>query len=260
VFLYCSFIFPSQGSASTIGEDFKSAVNENSKGLIVSIDKNNPSSIELGSTANNSYLLGVISEEANNGIVYSKADSNVVVSISGDVEVYVSDVNGEIKSGDFVSTSWLEGVGMKILDDKNQKILGVALEDYNPENAVSYGEILTPNGSKSVGVSTIRIRLLDKEAISNAIYESKDGLERYIENMVGNEVSLFRIISGLTIFFACLLVAALFVYSSIRGSFVSIGRNPMASNSIYSNLIHVTTGSVTIILIGALLTYIILVV
>lgn len=260
VFLLLLPVFSSTVLASTVGEEFKSVIRDDSKGLIVSIDKDNPNSIKLASTENNSYLLGVISNESDNGIVFSKEESDVVVSISGDIEVYVSDANGEIKSGDFVSTSWLEGVGMKIQDDKNQKILGVALEDYKYDDSVSYGEILTPFGPKSVRVSTISIRLLEKEAISNSILGSKDGLEKYVENIAGNEVSLLRIILGVVIFFVSSLVAALFVYSSIKGSFVSIGRNPMASNSIYRNLINVTAGSVTIILIGALLTYVILVV
>ena len=61
------------------------------------------------------------------------------------------------------------------------------------------------------------------------------------------------------VFFISLAVAAMFVVSSIKGSFVSIGRNPMASASIHKGMVRVAILAVTIIVTGAVVSYTVLV-
>ena len=73
-------------------------------------------------------------------------------------------------------------------------------------------------------------------------------------------MSFAKVMIGSLVFLSSLLVAGFFVTSSIRGSFVSIGRNPMASAVIYRNLAQVTAAAVVIILIGSALAYVILVI
>jgi len=175
------------------------------------------------------------------------------------VEVYVSDSNGEIKKGDFIGASWLEGVGMKSIASSRQKLLGVALENLDISKPSDYGSIKTPSGDKNIKVTSIRVRLIDKQNQS-ANLATDSGIQGILSKVVGKAISPIKVLMGVIIFLASLFVAGLFISSSIRGSFISIGRNPMASASIYKSLLHISGLSILVILIGTALSYVVMVV
>ncbi len=43
----------------------------------------------------------------------------------------------KIKAGDFVGASWLEGIGMKAINQDQQKLAGVALESFDESESDS---------------------------------------------------------------------------------------------------------------------------
>jgi len=245
--------------SSTIGEEFLST-DTFRVGSIVSLQKDNPREIVLTSLSNNEYTLGVVNNSGDNLITYSRDDSEVTVSLSGEVQVFVTDANGEIKKGDFIGASWLEGVGMKADTSDRQRLLGVALEDFDSENsAKDYGLIQTPDGDKQVKVDTILIRFFDKETSGVTTATDVSNLEGFIRSIAGREVSLAKAVTVSLIFLTSIVVSGMFVSSSIRGSFVSLGRNPRAGTAIYKSLLHVSTVSIVVILIGTTLSYVVLV-
>jgi len=255
-----SFLFLSSVKviASNLGEEFTTN-NSFSTGVVVSLDQDNPESIEFSSLSNSEYLLGVVTEKGSNTVTYAKDESQVTVSLTGEVIVYVNDANGPIQAGDFIGASWLEGVGMKAITQDRQKLVGVALEDFNEEEADQYGEIDTSEGKKDVSIDAIRVRLFDKEG-SNNLSDADRGVESILENIAGKSVSSTRLLVVSLIFVFAVVLSGFFIASSIKGSFVSIGRNPLASDSIYRSLSHVTLVSIAIILIGTFLSYIVLVI
>lgn len=262
-FLLSGLVLSSMSSlthASIVGEEFNSD-QYLEKGSIVSLSQDNPKSVELSTITNSEYLVGVVNQVDSNVVTYTKDSSEVKVSVSlaGETEVFVSDANGPIVKGDFVGASWLEGVGMKAVTSDKQKLLGVALDDFNLDSANTYGPIETANGKKEVKVGTINVRLFEKEG-NQELLLNRGGLEGFLTSLAGREVSFAKIMAGSVIFLMSVVVAGFFASSSIRGSFISIGRNPMASASIYRSLLHVTMVSVTVIVIGTTLSYVVLVV
>jgi len=243
--------------ASNLAEEFPT-IGTFSPGVIVSLDPNNPKDIELSSFTNSEYLLGVVTEKGSNTVTYAKNNSQVTVSLTGEVTVYVNDANGPIKAGDFIGASWLEGVGMKAVEQDRQKLAGVALEDFDESGSIDYGSIETPDGDRDVKIDTIQIRLFDKEGVSNAPLASS-GVESFLDNIAGRSVSSLRLLIVSIVFVFSVVVAGFFVASSVKGSFTSIGRNPLASDSIYKSLTHVTFVAIVTILVGTLLSYVILV-
>jgi uncharacterized membrane protein len=138
-------------------------------------------------------------------------------------------------------------------------LLGIALDDFDLSSANEYGEIDTPDGKQEVKIGTINVRLFEKEG-SEELLLNKGGLEGFLTSLAGREVSFAKIMAGSIIFLMSVVVAGFFASSSIKGSFISIGRNPMASASIYRSLLHVTMVSVIVIVIGTALSYVVLVV
>jgi hypothetical protein len=244
--------------ASNLGEEFPTN-RQFSPGVIVSIDKEDPEDIVLSTLSNGEYLLGVVTQKGSNTVTYAKNQSQVTVSLTGEVIVYVSDANGLIKAGDFVGASWLEGVGMKALKQDQQKLVGVALEDFDESASSDYGTIDTSDGDKDIRIDAIRIRLFDKEG-ATSVDLSSTGIEGVLENIAGKSLSPIRLLVVSTIFILTIAIAGFFVSSSIKGSFASIGRNPLASDSIYKSLRHVTFISIITILVGTVTAYVILVV
>jgi hypothetical protein len=245
--------------AASIGEEFSNS-GSFIAGTIVSLKKDNPKEIELSNINNSNYMLGVVVDGSENSVTFSKGFSEATVALSGDVQVLVSDANGEIFKGDFISASWLEGVGMRSNPDINQKLLGVALEDFDLDNSTSYGEIETPFGNKSIKVGAISIRIFEKEGPLTNINNENSGVQGLLEKVTGKQVSIAKVLAGSMLFMSSLLIAGLFITTSIRGSFVSIGRNPLSSISIYKSLLHVSGLSVLVVLIGAALSYVVLVI
>lgn len=245
--------------ASTVGEEF-AVFNAFQEGFIVSINPNSVDGVELASLSTGQYSLGITNESADNVITYTKENGTISVALSGEVLVYVTDANGEVKKGDFIGVSWLEGVGMRALDNQEQKLLGVALEDFNSATAQPYGEIETSDGNKDVSVGTVKVRLFDKEGSVDATLSNLSGLESFANSLAGKSVDPLRVLAGSLIFIMGTALAGFFAYSSIKGSFISVGRNPMASASIYRNLIQVSMISVAALVIGATLAYVVLVV
>lgn len=246
------------GAVGLVGEEFI-AGDKLVIGSIVSIDKDNPESIELSHIDNSEYLLGVVVDGAENSVTFSKENSQTTVALSGEVDVFVNDANGEVKAGDFVGASWLEGVGMKSLDANKQKLLGIAVEDYDSKSAKIYGEIDTTEGSKTVSIDAVKIRLFDKEGFAETV-DSRGGLEELLSNVAGKQISYAKVLASSILFIVTLLVSGMFIVSSIRGSFISIGRNPMASATIYKSLLHVSGLSVLVLIVGTALTYVVLVI
>jgi len=246
--------------AATLGEEFIATGNFE-KGSIVSLNQANPKDIELSTLSNNKYTLGVVNNSGDNLITYSRANSDVTVSLSGEVQVFVTDANGTINKGDFIGASWLEGVGMKADSRDKQHLLGVALENFNSDNsAKDYGSIQTPDGSKHVKVDTILIRIFDKDTTGTVATKNTDSLEGLIRSIAGREVSFAKAVTVSLIFLTSIVASGMFVTSSIKGSFVSLGRNPRASRSIYKGLLHVTTIAIIVIMIGTTLSYVVLVI
>ena len=97
-------------------------------GAIVSLQKDSTDYVSTASTKNASNILGVVVGEGNSLLTLSDGRANQIqVATSGVVQVLVSDINGGIKSGDAITASPIEGVGMKATT--NSKVVGIAQED-----------------------------------------------------------------------------------------------------------------------------------
>ncbi len=256
--LICFFFIPHLASASLLSEEFK-GVNDFQRGLAVSIQKDSPTQIEPLDISNSEYLVGVVVDSGESVVTFSKQESTVNVALSGEVDVYVNNANGDIAEGDFVGASWLQGVGMKALTDDKQKLLGIALENFDSSKGSSYGEVDTASGKKEISIGTIKIRLFDKEGQLESLTDSK-GVEGLLQDLAGKDISTIKVLAGSLVFIISLLISAMFIVASIKGSFTSIGRNPLASSSIYRSLLHVSGISVAIILMGTALAYVVLVI
>lgn len=95
-----------------------------SVGTLVSLTDKDQNQIAPATTENVENLLGAVIDPKGALINSTSTNDNVQVATTGLANVFVSDINGEIKVGDKITASPLAGVGMKAT--YSTKIVGVA--------------------------------------------------------------------------------------------------------------------------------------
>lgn len=169
-------------------------------------------------------MLGVLTENPSVfiGVASPSAGTKAVIS-SGQAEVLVSSQNGDIKAGDFITSSRTKGVAQKAT--KSGFILGSAMEDYSNSDTSQTGKILV--------TLSIRPAVLKAGAGLNLLQVIKDGVQGAFESPL----------SALRYTVAALIVSVVFIYGFIhfgkvaKSGVESIGRNPLATKSIQAGVI-----------------------
>ena len=245
---------PAIASASTISESYPGG--DFTVGTIVSLKEDNPQEIELANVNNSQYIFGVVTEADEAILAFTTSGNRANVATFGEVLTYVSDINGDIKEGDFIVASQINGVGMRA-GDRSGNVLGVASADFDENSTLAMVYDLV-DLDKEVTIGPIPVRLLARDVSASDGSDDVTALEELGEKLVGKPVTLIQIIVAVALFMMTLGISGVILYSAIRGSFKSIGRNPLASKSIFSSLFQIVVVSITVMLIGLFAGYLIL--
>ena len=242
----------------SIGEEYAQQ-NVFVDGVLVSIKSDDTESIEASNLNNDKYVIGVTQDIESNLVTITKDYNSKPVAISGEVSVLASDINGSIKKGDLLTASYIDGVVMKVQEGSGARIIGIALEDFNSSGSRTYTDLDIPTGTVAkTNVNYVEIRLSGGEVFATQVAAGASGVSSgFVDKLAGKDVPIYRLATGLFVFIASVVVAGLFIFSSIKGSFISFGRNPLASNSIYLGLIQISTISVAFLSVGAALAYLV---
>lgn len=160
---------------------------------------------------------------------------------SGVALTNISLKNGEIKKGDFITTSSDKGIGMKAI--KSGYVLGTAMEDYKSANKDEKKLIKVAlnihyyNAGASVKTSITDIFKL----AALASYEQPKLALKYLAS---------TLVVLVTIIFSFISVGKI-----ARLGIIALGRNPMASKKIYKGIFVNALSSLAIILSGLIAAY-----
>lgn len=209
-------------------------------GSIVSLDKNSSDHVSAATPDTASNMLGVVIDAGNSLLSLSNGqDNQIQVATSGVVQVLASDINGGISEGDSITASPISGVGMKATS--NTKIVGIAQDDLNGTNSSSQSYKTKDGKSHSVKIGEIPMlvsvsyyyRQPDKTVIPSAVQSIANAL-------AGKPVDPLPIIVSVGIFVITLVVVVSIIYSMIRSSIISVGRNPLSQAAVYRDLIQMS--------------------
>lgn len=232
-------LIPTAAAAvTTISQGFSTTDNVRI-GSIVSLKSNSSDQVEASNGSNVDNTLGVVIDNGNTLLTLTSSQSNQVqVATSGIVEALVSNINGNINQNDEITASPINGVGMKATE--NTRVVGVAQVALNKTNgsAQTYKD---NKGTHTILLGEIPIlvnvsyyfRQPDKSIIPAAI-------QNVANSLAGKAVSPLPIIVSSAIFLITLIVVVSIIYSMIRSSIISVGRNPMAQSAIYRDIIQMS--------------------
>ena len=88
--------------------------------------------------------------------------------------------------------------------------------------------------------------------------KAPDSLISLSETIAGKPVSALRIYAGLIIIIIAGAISGSLLYSSVKTSIISIGRNPLSKNSVLTGLAQVVVISVIIFISGLIAVYLLL--
>jgi hypothetical protein len=230
------------------------------RGIIVNQKKDDPKKVERLNSENIEHMLGVTVNANDSPITLSADGQKAYVATVGKYDVLVTTQNGTIKTGDYISISAIEGLGMKA-DEKEPLALGKALADFDGKgNVLSTGTVKDATG-KDATVSIGRI-LVDINIGKNPLAKNDAAVPAFLkkasEAIAGKQVSAGRVYTSIVIFMITSMIAGAVLYAGIRSSIIAVGRNPLGRKGIMKSLIQVIITSFIIFIIGIIGVYLLL--
>lgn len=247
---------PPLASALTSISQGYSTAEKISLGSIVSVKDNTADQVVAANTTNVDNLLGVAVSDGSSLLSVSNGDSGQVqVATSGTIPVLVSDINGPIKRGDSITASPISGVGMRA--NGNVRVIGIAQGDMSAGTKTSYKEKNGQEKSANLGQVPVLINVAyffkepEKTIIPSAVQNIANAL-------AGREVKTLPILISAGIFIITLIVVASIIFSMVKSSIISVGRNPMSQSAIYRGLIQLSVLVLGILSVALISIYLVL--
>lgn len=219
-------------------------------GMAVSIDitnSTNTPTVVRATNSQDSQPIGVTVNVAENLVTTGAVGQTVYVQSEGEVEAFVSDLNGVPKKGDLLAVSPLRGI-LVVAAGTDSIVVGSALEDFVSEGSVAQ-TVSKDGGSVAVQIDKIRISLDQKSASSN-LNSIDSSLERLGRSVVGKDVGEIRVLIALVIFLIVLIAEGGIIYGAVSSAITSLGRNPMAKQIIVREMIRVIMIAIVVLMVG----------
>lgn len=209
-------------------------------------------------------MLGVVIPADNAKIVLTSETAKqkqVLVSNSGPMSVLVSNQNGPVKAGDYLSVSAVAGVAMKA-DDTQKFVIGRATSDFNGSAGIIGNLKLKDTLGKESNVSIGRVKV-DLKISSNPLYQKTASFvpafaAKIAEGVADKPVSVARIYLGMAILAVTACITSIVMYSGIRSGMIAVGRNPLSKKSIMKSLFQTVIAGLTIFIAGVFAVYLLL--
>lgn len=232
-------------------------------GTIVVLTGKDSNRVKTATQADVQNMFGVVVDR--NQLPFSVTDGNkqneTFVAVSGTYQVLVTNQEGNITSGDYLTLSSVNGIAMRA-GEAEVTVFGRANSSFD-DSSVSLGTTSlkdSAGNSKTVKIGSIPVTIDIK---NNPNHKSTDVnapefLKRVGEAIAEKEVSPIRIYLSMGIAIVSLIAALVVIYAGIRNGVISIGRNPMSRKSIFRALIEVILTSLLILIIGLFAVYLLL--
>jgi hypothetical protein len=248
------------GSAAALGalaQSFTTADNSLVAGTIVSLTSKTANVVQKATPGRAPLLLGVTADQPLVALGGGQQQAQVVVS--GLTPALVSNINGDIKIGDKVAVSPLEGIGMKAV--ASAETVGTA--ESNLSGSQTTIRTVTDNSGKKVQVKVGLVSVQVDVSYSAAAGSELDSfvpafLVSVGSSIAGKDISPLRVLIGFCSLLFGFVVAGVMLQAGVRAGIISLGRNPLASGILRRSLLDVLVTSLGLLAISAIVFYLIL--
>jgi hypothetical protein len=232
-------------------------------GTIVQLTGGTTSKVSAASNKNLNQMYGVTVDPHQLSLTISSDNlaNESYVATSGTYDVLVSTEGGPIKTGDFVTLSAINGVAMKSSTDQSI-VFGRAVEAFTGKNGLGNVTLKDTSGQTTqtvtLGLISVTINIQRNPEKKSTKTNVPKPLQRIGQAIAEKPVSPLRIYLSVAITVLCIVIAITVLYSGIRNSIISIGRNPLSKKSIFRGLLEIILTSFLILIIGLFTVYLLL--
>lgn len=243
-------------SAAAIAQGFQTSETDVRPGALLSLKEGSPDNVEYANQERIDELVGVAGE--NPLISLTDGGQTVQVVTSGVTAALVSNINGEVKTGDKITASPIEGVGMKATS--SNIVLGAAQADLTSVKTTEHTVTDTDGTQHTVliGLIPVQVNVTFYAAPADKNMFLPAFLQDFANGVVGKEVSPVRVMIAAIIMVLAFLSIAVLLYASVKSSIISIGRNPLSEVSVRKSLLQIGAIVVAILLLALITIYLIL--
>ncbi|MGM0482271.1 MAG: hypothetical protein ACQEP6_00185 [Patescibacteria group bacterium] len=236
-------------ASAQIGQGIESEEEDISPGTIISRDPRS-NYFHLSRGVSDPNIFGVVVEKpiAN---IRPDEESDISVLRTGEVEVRVILKENSIETGDYITTSEVEGLGMRASDD-HSNVLGVALENFTSEDAESSVEYQEEDVPMGLVLVDLQIGNRQREEGSVPPGEDNNGLTPLGSQVEHYLAMIARYLAAALVAISALYLSFRFFKSNVAGGLSALGRNPLARQSIQKMMLF-NMFLVIIISVGGLL-------
>lgn len=224
---------------------------------MVDLKTGTANAVEKAESSRAPQLLGVIASTPLIALGSSAKQAQVVVS--GLTPTLVSDINGDVKVGDKITASPIQGIGMKA--DTSTEVIGTA-ESNLDDSVIATKEIKDDTGAMSsvkIGIIAVQVNVsyfaMPQNKINNLI---PPFLVNIASAIAGKQISPMRVLIGFCSLLVGFIVAGVMLQSGVRASIISLGRNPLAGKILRRSLIDVLLTSLGLLAIASIAFFLIL--
>jgi hypothetical protein len=232
-------------------------------GSLVSLDPKSSGSVVVADLNNVGRLFGVVVPASSASISLSgTGDGQVQVTTTGSAQVLVTTAGGDIHVGDYISVSQVAGVGQKV-GPSSTRVIGTAQADFNGSGDGVTKRTIDDGAGKKKEVAIGQIPIV----VAVSTYTATDGKQSYVvpnwlqtlsNTLAGKAVSPVRIIIAGLILIVSVTSISVLLYSAVRNSIISIGRNPLSKAGVVQGMLTVGFVAIIILAITAVAMYLVI--
>lgn len=253
--LFSAGLVQAAESAGSIAQGFKTTETNLTPGALMSLKQDESGTVELANTSRVEHLVGVVADKSL--VEFAGGSSEVKVVTSGVSLALVSDLNGDIQTGDRITAAPIDGIGMKAAS--STQVVGVAQADFSSLKTTTHTITDRDGNQQTVKIGQLPIQV---DVAYYAVDDTASFLPPFFQNLAntiaGRQVSAIRvIIAALALLLAFVCIAVL-LYSAVKSSITSIGRNPLSEVAVRKSLFEVGLTVTGILLLTLITIYLIL--
>lgn len=234
--------------ASAASQSFSVLNNQAQPGMLMSLTTNS-GVVEPANDKNAASLVGVLAADPAS---LSQQPSQTSVATDGQVSALVSTLGGDIKVGDHIGTSLLNGVGAKLTD--SGWMVGVAESSLDAKTAGAVATNLTDTAGHKHAVYVARIPLIVKVNYFAVPVTTThvSGLQALADRIAGKRASTLALVLSFVLLVTGIVWAGLVLYAAVRGSLDAVGRQPL-SKVVINRVLFKSFGVVLAVMAGVLI-------
>ncbi len=233
-------------------------------GTIVQLSGEGTKRVKVATQSELQKMFGVTVDKSRLPLTLSneELENETYVAVSGTYNVLVSTQGGSIVAGDYVTLSSINGVAMKASTEE-KTVFGRAVGSFDGKGVTLGMTTLKDdqgNANKTVtfGSMPVTIDIRSNPNEKSTKVNVPEVLERIGQAIAEKQVSPIRIYLSMAITAISIIAAIAILYSGVRNSMISIGRNPMSKKSIFRALLEIILTSILILIIGLFAVYLLL--